>query len=179
MTWTDPTTWYSNLAAFHAAAAAFMTDPAGNVLLVKPTYRDYWAFPGGYVDAGEHPHEACAREIREELGQTVVVGDLLVVDWAPPAGQRPRAIINFIFDCGTLASLDGIGFRKEEIEAGGFFSAEEAARRLPSKVTPRVYWATYAQRRQTTAFLIDGTAKSQPPTDVAGGWESRAKPLEP
>ncbi|MFE9188253.1 hypothetical protein ACFYL6_01455 [Micromonospora sp. NPDC007208] len=50
MTWTEPATWYANLASFYAAAAAFITDPAGDVLLVKPTYRDHWAFPGGYVD---------------------------------------------------------------------------------------------------------------------------------
>lgn len=87
MTWTEPATWYANLASFYAAAAAFITDPDGNVLLVKPTYRDHWAFPGGYVDDGEYPHDACAREIQEELGISVVVGDLLVVDWAPPAGS--------------------------------------------------------------------------------------------
>ncbi|TNH31692.1 hypothetical protein FHG89_00960 [Micromonospora orduensis] len=52
MTWTEPATWYANLASFYAAAAAFITNPAGNVLLVKPTYRDHWAFPGGYVDEG-------------------------------------------------------------------------------------------------------------------------------
>ncbi|MGC4878186.1 NUDIX domain-containing protein [Micromonospora sp. DT43] len=80
MTWTEPATWYANLASFYAAAAAFITDPAGNVLLVKPTYRDHWAFPGGYLDEGEYPHDACAREIREELGISVTVGDLLVVD---------------------------------------------------------------------------------------------------
>lgn len=53
MTWVEPDTWYAQLAAFHAAAALFVTDDTGRVLLVKPSYRDHWAFPGGYVDQDE------------------------------------------------------------------------------------------------------------------------------
>ncbi|MGC4773311.1 hypothetical protein ACLQ25_30610 [Micromonospora sp. DT44] len=41
MTWTEPAIWYANLASSYAAAAALITDPTGNVLLVKPTYRDH------------------------------------------------------------------------------------------------------------------------------------------
>jgi 8-oxo-dGTP pyrophosphatase MutT (NUDIX family) len=74
VTWTEPATWYANLPAFYATAAAFITDPSGGVLLVKPTYRDHWVFPGGYVEEGEYPHQACAREIHEELGVTVCPG---------------------------------------------------------------------------------------------------------
>jgi 8-oxo-dGTP diphosphatase len=36
-----------------------------------------WEFPGGTVEEGESPQECLKRELHEELGITVVVGDLL------------------------------------------------------------------------------------------------------
>jgi 8-oxo-dGTP diphosphatase len=101
---TDAATWYASLPVLYAAAAALITDTAGQVLLVKPNYRDHWTLPGGICDHAEPPHIACAREACEELGLDLPVGRLLVIDWAAPDGDRPNPIMHFIFDGGTLAS---------------------------------------------------------------------------
>src|SRR3954468_20076974 len=58
---------------------AFITDAAGRLLLVKrrrPPEADHWGLPGGKVDFGETIAQTCAREILEELGVVIAVGEL-------------------------------------------------------------------------------------------------------
>ena len=40
-------------------------------------FKGQWEFPGGKVEAGESPHQALVREIKEELMVTIKVGDLI------------------------------------------------------------------------------------------------------
>jgi 8-oxo-dGTP diphosphatase len=49
-----------------------------------------WELPGGKVEPGEHPRNALLREIREELGVEIELGDLVQgpVAGAWPLGQR-------------------------------------------------------------------------------------------
>ncbi|WP_167517319.1 NUDIX domain-containing protein [Micromonospora orduensis] len=121
----------------------------------------------------EYPHDACAREIREELGISVVVGDLLVVDWAPPAGQRPRAIVSFTFDCGSIANLDGLDLPRQELEDAAFFSPRTAEQRLPDNVTTRVRAAMSARDLRVPLYLAGG---SDVPASSVDGAQHEAGP---
>ncbi|MEV4901871.1 NUDIX domain-containing protein [Citricoccus sp. NPDC055426] len=48
-----------------------------------------WTLPGGQVELGEQPDEACVREILEETGYHAVLGDLLgVTSRTIEAGRR-------------------------------------------------------------------------------------------
>ena len=155
MTWVEPEKWFAQLATFHAAAALFVTDDSDRVLLVKPNYRDHWVIPGGYVDQDETPHTAARRELIEELALPLQVGDLLVIDWASPAGPRKRALVNFVFDGGRLAHDHGIRLAQDELDTFVFFDPEQCAQLLPPRVAPRIEAALAARAKGTTIYLSD------------------------
>lgn len=58
------------------AVGGIVDDGAGKILLVK-TLRRGWEFPGGQVELGESLTDALVREICEESGIDVVVGELV------------------------------------------------------------------------------------------------------
>ncbi|MCO6005756.1 NUDIX hydrolase [Actinoallomurus purpureus] len=63
----DPS-YIAGLVRVRAAAGAVIRDRQGRVLVVHPVYKDGWEIPGGMLEAEESPLDACAREIKEELG---------------------------------------------------------------------------------------------------------------
>src|SRR3954462_11446631 len=86
------------------AAGVLVHDAQGRVLMVRPTYKDGWDIPGGYVEPDESPTAAAQREFQEELGVPRGPGRLLVVDWAPHPDEGDKLL--FIFDGGPLANDD-------------------------------------------------------------------------
>ncbi|GAA1030138.1 NUDIX hydrolase [Virgisporangium ochraceum] len=148
--------YFASLPTFFAGAAGFFTDPAGDVLLVKPNYRDTWGFPGGVLEAGETPDEGAAREVLEEIGLRVEVGRLLVVDWVLPYGTAPRSMVHFLFDCGTVeAPPGGFALQVEELDEARFVRPDEAAGLLAPRVAPRVDAALRARSTGGTEYLTD------------------------
>ena len=69
---------------------AIVHDPHGRLLMVlraNAPARGTWSIPGGRLLPGELPEAGCAREVREETGLDVEVGELVGrVDRPAPAG---------------------------------------------------------------------------------------------
>ncbi|MGW5200776.1 NUDIX domain-containing protein [Streptomyces spiralis] len=105
-----------NVNALTASAAALFFNHDGEVLIVNPTYKDYWNLPGGGVDIeqGETPYDAAAREVREELGITPPIGGLLVHAWIAVAGKGAQAL--YVFDGGILSPEDQAAITLQESE---------------------------------------------------------------
>ncbi len=65
-------------------AAGVMVE-GGRVLLTQRKAGTHlagaWEFPGGKVEAGEDPRDALRRELREEIGVDVSVGDVVEVSF--------------------------------------------------------------------------------------------------
>jgi ADP-ribose pyrophosphatase YjhB (NUDIX family) len=144
-TFLDDVAWYATLSTLYGSAAALITSPAGEVLLVKPNYRELWSLPGGILEEGEPPHHGCAREVREEIGLSVPVGPLLAVDWVAPEGPRPRPIVSFVFDGGVLADPSSIVLQTEELDAFRFVPPSELGGHLPAHMATRVTSALRAR----------------------------------
>jgi 8-oxo-dGTP diphosphatase len=143
----DAAVYFAQLPTLYGAAAALFTDETGRVLLVKPNYRDHWSLPGGVLEHGEPPHVGCAREVAEEVGLRIEPGPLLAVDWVPPDGNRPRPIVAWVFDGGTIPSTQKITLQVEELDDYRFVPAEEIAAYLPPLLASRVAAALRTRSR--------------------------------
>lgn len=52
---TYPVDWHATMSGFPVAAGAWIFDPAGELLVVKPSYKPNWEIPGGVAHEGESP----------------------------------------------------------------------------------------------------------------------------
>lgn len=140
------------------AAGVLLFDEHDRVLLVDPTYKPGWEFPGGVVEPGEPPARAGMREVAEELGLHLAdVPRLLVVDWerAQPPGYGG---LRLLFDGGRLSSADAerLLLPGSELRDWRFATEEEAAAMLPPVRLSRLRWALRARERATVLNLEAG-----------------------
>lgn len=153
ITFTDSETWYAGLPSMHAAAAALITDPDGRVLIVKPNYRDHWQLPGGVLEHGEPPHVGCTREVEEETGLRIAPRQLLVLDWVPPNGERPRPFVFFVFEGGEIAAGTEIKVQEDELEDYAFADVSEFGARFPAFMVRRYTAALHARATGAPIYL--------------------------
>ena len=72
-----------------ASAGALVRGRKGRLLILKPTYKGGWTVPGGVVEIGESPWEACRRETKEECGLDITAGRFVCLDFLRPRPGRP------------------------------------------------------------------------------------------
>jgi ADP-ribose pyrophosphatase YjhB (NUDIX family) len=120
---------------------AWIQDAYGNVLLIQQSAgKQLWSLPGGKVRSHEPIKSALRREIREEIGLTVVSAKVVDLFDRP---QRCGLAVLFL----TKLRKGKLNLRAKEIRDAAFVS------KLPRNATPSV---RYFWKRQFPAISVRG-----------------------
>ncbi|TJZ55880.1 NUDIX hydrolase [Streptomyces piniterrae] len=138
------------------ASGALFFDDQGRVMMLEPTYKDYREIPGGYIEVGESPLQACIREVREELGISPEIGRLLAVDWAPSPSEGDKVL--YLFDGGVLPAeiRERIHLQAAEIAGYEFHPLDAVAGITIPRLARRIAAAAAARTEGRVAYLEHG-----------------------
>ena len=160
----DPEAWKAHLAEGNAtqprkrvSADVIVRDAIGRLLLVNPAYKPDWDLSGGMAEANEPPHHTARRELHEELGLTLDIGDLLCVDWIAPHDPWDD-LLAFVFDGGTLTidQVAGLTIGDSELVEYQFCTPQQAAQHLRPYLWRRTQTALHALTTGTIQYLENG-----------------------
>ena len=158
------------LPAIPVSAGALIFDRAGQLLILKPTYKTGWTIPGGVMESdGETPWEACRREVAEECGLHIGDGHparLACMDFRRPRPGKPGGV-RYLFDCGVFSDtrLAGIVVQPEEIAEHRMADLPTALTMLRKPIRLRVRAATGGEALR---YLEDGLPVSGVGTAAQG-----------
>ena len=128
----------AGLPAKRVAAGVLVRNRRGQVLVVQTSYKAHWEVPGGLVEPDEGLAQGARREVVEELGVALSVGDLLVVDACGAAGAH-LDMVCVLFDGGVHDDdlLDRFTYPDGEIVAA-HWADRELVRRCGPRLSTRL-----------------------------------------
>lgn len=138
---------------FVPAVSGVVFDASRRVLLQQSVENRTWNLPGGIMEPGEEPADACRREILEETGVAVrpdrIVGLYVAPEHTYANGDRVAAII-ICFVC-TALSGNPRGDGDESLDAR-FFAMDE----LPPLRASQRLRIEHALDEGPPRFILDG-----------------------
>lgn len=146
-----------------SSAGALIRNGAGEILIVKPSYRnDGWLLPGGSVEDRETPTQAVRREAREELGIDLRIGAPLCIEYLDDESGYPPAV-DFLFDGGVISAeeIARIALPEDELSAYAFKPLEEALELICEHLNARTAFAYKALGSGKPIYIENGDALSK------------------
>lgn len=120
-------------------AVVALIETNARVLLIRRAVnpgRGLWALPGGYMDAGELPEAALRREVSEEVGIDITVGELLEIFPMVNGGGRSLGFV-LAFQARPLDPII-TPVACDDADAAAWFSAKEVPAALAFDSTQRL-----------------------------------------
>lgn len=129
----------AGLPAKRVAAGVLARNRRGEALVLQTSYKPQWEVPGGLVEPDEGLVAATRRELAEELGVVLPVGELLVIDACPARGPL-LDIICLVFDGGVHddALVERFTYPDGEIIGAHWADRAQLQQRCSSRVATRL-----------------------------------------
>lgn len=147
--------YYDSLAKKPMGSDVLFLNDKDEILLVKPNYKNEWLFPGGTVEKGESPRESAIREVKEEIGLNIEVGQMLCMDYSKTSeGDN----LKFVFFGGVLNEnqIANIKLQESELTDFKFVSLEEALDLFGPRKVKRIPHCLKALKDNTVIYLENG-----------------------
>ena len=146
--------FYQSLPKKRIASGALIMNDKGQILLVKPTYKETWEVPGGITELDESPRACLEREIKEELGLDISISKLLCLDYVADLPEKGDSL-QMIFDGGILSEkqIKAIKLEAKELSEYRFFSPDNIDVFFKDKLRFRVQKALEAKREDTALYI--------------------------
>jgi len=111
--------YYNKQPGIRMGGGVLIFNEGGELLLVKPSYRNTWAWPGGGSDPGESPRAVALRECKEEIGLCPEPLYPAFVNYIPPQEDGSLDKLQFAFRTDPVPSefIREVRPQPNEIEA--------------------------------------------------------------
>jgi 8-oxo-dGTP diphosphatase len=140
-------------ACFRVAVSALIFDDIGRILLGHRRDIDWWYLPGGGMETGETVDEALHREVSEEIGVEIEIGQLVGVYSKPLKNE-----VMLTFRCQIT---NGTPIETEEIRACCYFAPHELPQNTLPKHRQRIEDALLNQQHAVRRTQRTSTAEDQ------------------
>lgn len=89
----------------------------------KPHVSGFWDMPGGRLNDGEQPLDGLRREVREEIGAEIVIGNILATGIFTNMSNKKNFLV--LYSATLLDPGATLTFQKEEAEGAEWFTKEQ------------------------------------------------------